>query len=266
MFAPPPSLAAAARAAMETSAGMDRYRFSLQSVRSWCDELFEAEATKCLFAAFGAVVGHGPDDAAGAEISWLFASVLQAEGNKLERREEGSMGEQAIETAALDPVFAEDFAARGLEAWNSHEQERILALMHEDCVYEDSAWPRTMRSHADVREFLDSVWQAFPDLRFEPDHGPFVDPTERAAAFYWRGYATHTGPLDPPGLAPTGRRIQPEGGDFHEYRDGKLSRVRIVFDMADTMRQLGVLPATGSREEHLITRLARLRAKLGRRR
>jgi SnoaL-like polyketide cyclase len=105
-----------------------------------------------------------------------------------------------------------------------------------------------------------------PDLRFEPDHGPFVNPTERPAAFYWRGYATHTGPLDPPGLAPTGRRIQPEGGDFHEYRDGKLARVRIVFDVADTMRQLGVLPATGGREEHLITRLAGLRAKLGRRR
>jgi beta-carotene ketolase (CrtO type) len=83
LFSPPPSLAVVARRAEETPGGMDRYRFSLQSVRSWCDERFEAEATKCLFAAFGAFVGHGPDDAAGAEISWLFGSVLQAEGNKL---------------------------------------------------------------------------------------------------------------------------------------------------------------------------------------
>jgi beta-carotene ketolase (CrtO type) len=83
MFSPPPSLAAVARTAEDTAAGMDRYRFRLQSVRSWCDEQFEAEETKCLFAAFGAFVGHGLDDAAGAEISWLFASVLQAEGNKL---------------------------------------------------------------------------------------------------------------------------------------------------------------------------------------
>jgi beta-carotene ketolase (CrtO type) len=97
MFAPPPSLAAAARMAEEMPGGMDRYRFSLQSVRSWCDELFEAEETKCLFAAFSAFVGHGPDDAAGAEISWLFASVLQAEGNKLVR---GGMNQVTLAMAA----------------------------------------------------------------------------------------------------------------------------------------------------------------------
>ncbi len=97
MFSPPPSFATAARTAEETPGGMDRYRFSLQSVRSWCDELFEAEETKCLFAAFGAFVGHGPDDAAGAEISWLFASVLQAEGNKLVR---GGMDQVTLAMAA----------------------------------------------------------------------------------------------------------------------------------------------------------------------
>jgi beta-carotene ketolase (CrtO type) len=96
MFSPPPSLAAASRAAEETPGGMDAYRFSLQSVRSWCDESFEAEETKCLFAAFGAFVGHGPDDAGGAEISWLFASVLQAEGNKLVR---GGMNEVTLAMA-----------------------------------------------------------------------------------------------------------------------------------------------------------------------
>jgi beta-carotene ketolase (CrtO type) len=69
LFSPPPSLGTAARIAEETPGGMEAYRFSLQSVRSWCDDLFEAEETKCLFAAFGAFVGHGPDDAAGAEIS-----------------------------------------------------------------------------------------------------------------------------------------------------------------------------------------------------
>jgi len=97
LFSPPPSLGTAARTAEETPRGMDAYRFSLQSVRSWCDELFEAEETKCLFATFGAFVGHGPDDAAGAEISWLFASVLHAEGNKLVK---GGMNEVTLAMAA----------------------------------------------------------------------------------------------------------------------------------------------------------------------
>jgi steroid delta-isomerase-like uncharacterized protein len=169
-----------------------------------------------------------------------------------------------VEAATLDPAFAKDFADRYFEAWNSHEPEQLLALMHEDCVYDDSAWPRTMRSYSDTREFLEFIWRAAPDLRFEREHGPFVHPSEPRSAHYWRANATHTGPLDPPGLAPTGRRIELEGCDFLEYRHGKLARLQIVLDMADPMRQLGVLPAIGSREERLITRIAGLRAKLRR--
>jgi hypothetical protein len=54
------------------------------------------------------------------------------------------------------------------------------------------------------------------------------------------------------------------GADFHEYRDGKVARLRIVFDMADCMRQLGALPATGSRGEKAMAALARLQGRLRR--
>jgi phytoene dehydrogenase-like protein len=50
-----------------------------------------------LFGAFAPFVGHGPDDAAGAEISWLFASVLQTDGNKLVR---GRMQQVSLALAA----------------------------------------------------------------------------------------------------------------------------------------------------------------------
>jgi hypothetical protein len=53
-----------------------------------------------------------------------------------------------------------------------------------------------------------------------------------------------------------------EGGDFHEYRDGKLVRLRIVFDMAGAMRQLGTLPEPGTRGERLAIGLANLQRKL----
>ena len=56
-----------------------------------------------------------------------------------------------------------------------------------------------------------------------------------------------------------------EGGDFHEYRDGKLVRLRIVFDMARAMRQLGALPEPGTGAERLAVRLANLQRKLRRR-
>ena len=147
----------------------------------------------------------------------------------------------------LDQAWVEEFLQRWEAAWNSHEPDRVLELMTEDIVYDDSAWPTTMRGHGDVREFLESAWRAFPDLRFEGTEGPFIASGEPKAAFQWTGSATHTGPLDPPGYAPTGKRIEFDGADFHEYRDGRVCRLRIVFDMMDLGRQLGILPKAAQR-------------------
>ena len=172
---------------------------------------------------------------------------------------------EATLAGPVDQAFVEDFLERWLEAWNSQDAEKVLGLMADDIVYDDSAWPDTMRGHGDVRAFLEFTWRAFPDLRFEPTDGPFLDPNEPKAATYWRGFATNSGPIDPPGLAATGKQIEFEGGDFHEYRDGKLVRLRIVFDMARAMRQLGALPDAGTREERLVVGLANLRGRLRRR-
>jgi steroid delta-isomerase-like uncharacterized protein len=173
------------------------------------------------------------------------------------------MAETQTQTAppTIDQAWIEDFGRRWLEAWSSHSPDRILELMTPDIVYDDSAWPKTMRGHSDVREFLAHTWTAFPDLRFELVEGPFVHPSEPAATFYWRGYATNTGPIDPPGFPATGRRIEFTGFDLHEYRDEKVARLIITFDMADTARQLGVLPAPGSRPEKALVAVAKARAK-----
>lgn len=158
------------------------------------------------------------------------------------------------EVSAATPAEASidwirDFAQRWLEAWNSHQPDRVLALMTEDIEYRDDAWPKAMRGHADVRQFIDAMWRAFPDMEFELVRGPYVVPDEPRAAFHWRGWGTHTAPLDPPGFAATGRRWEVDGVDFHEYRDGRVDRLRIAFDMMAASRQLGLLPQPGSRTE-----------------
>jgi steroid delta-isomerase-like uncharacterized protein len=175
------------------------------------------------------------------------------------------MTEQDERTEGVEAAWVSTFVEEWLAAWNSHEPEQLLALMTDDIVYDDSSWPTTMRGHADVRAFLDYVWTAAPDLRFELRDGPYVHSGEPKAAFWWDGYGTHTGPLEPPGFAPTGRAIRLDGADFHEYRDGKVARLRIVFDMAGVMRQLGALPPAGGREERLIAKAANLRRRLSRR-
>jgi steroid delta-isomerase-like uncharacterized protein len=177
------------------------------------------------------------------------------------------MAETHVEPAAagVDHEFLEGFVERWEAAWNSHRPERLFELMTEDIVYDDTAWPKTMRGHADVREFVESTWRAIPDLEFHMVDGPFVLQGAPRAAFYWKGTGTFTGPLDPPGFAPTGAQIEFDGFDLQEYRDGRVCRLRIVFDMMDVSRQIGMLPKQGSRIEKAGAAAQRLSVRVGER-
>jgi steroid delta-isomerase-like uncharacterized protein len=165
---------------------------------------------------------------------------------------------------APDIDYARDLANRMLEAWNAHNTSALLELMSEDVVYDDASWPKRMYGHSDVREFLESTWRAIPDLTFEFDD-PLVNTEASQIANCWRATATHTGPWDPPGLDPTRRPIKFEGTFVGELRDGKLLRIRVAYDVAAIMRQLGILPEQRSRGEHVMIRLANLRTSLRRR-
>jgi steroid delta-isomerase-like uncharacterized protein len=171
--------------------------------------------------------------------------------------------ETAVQPAAgVDRDFVAGFVPRWEAAWNSHEPDRVLELMTEDIVYDDSAWPQTMRGHADVREFVEHAWRAMPDLEFHVIEGPFLLEGGPKAAFYWHGTGTFTGPLDPPGLAPTGARVEFDGFDLQEYRDGRVCRLRITFDMLDVSRQIGMVPKQGSRAEKAGAAAQRLGVRL----
>jgi hypothetical protein len=48
-------------------------------------------------------------------------------------------------------------------------------------------------------------------------------------------------------------------------RDGRIARYRAFYDMNDVARQLGIVPAPGSRAERGMVALQRLQARLARR-
>jgi beta-carotene ketolase (CrtO type) len=116
MFSPPVSLPAAAAAFAASPAGMEAYRFSMQSVRSWANQTLEAEAIKTLFGSFATFLGASPDDAGGAALGWLFASVLQNVGNNLVK---GGMNRVTL-------ALAEFLRAHGGEIRTSVRVEKIL--------------------------------------------------------------------------------------------------------------------------------------------
>ena len=143
----------------------------------------------------------------------------------------------------------QELVASWIAAWNSHDPDRVLNLLTDDVEARDDSWPKAMHGHGDVREFVEALWRAVPDMTFELLAGPYVIPDEPRASFHWRGTGTFTGRMDPPGFAPTGRRWEIDGADFHEYRDGRISRLRVVFDLMSVSRQRGVMPHSGSRAE-----------------
>src|SRR4051794_15798685 len=86
----------------------------------------------------------------------------------------------------VDLEWQRGFAERYLAAWNSHEPERLFALMTDDVIYDDAAWPERMHGHDEVRPFLASIWRAFPDLELEVVEGPFLLAGAPKVAHRWR--------------------------------------------------------------------------------
>ena len=79
----PPSLAEETSRLAASPGGLENYRFGLQSMRSWCDEWFEAEETKLFLGTFACHAFLSPDDAGGGRLAWLFDTLIQDMGNNV---------------------------------------------------------------------------------------------------------------------------------------------------------------------------------------
>jgi predicted ester cyclase len=172
-----------------------------------------------------------------------------------------------VQATSVDKDLVDGLIQRAVSAFNAHDAEAFVGVMSEDVVMEHSVAPAVLHGRAEVGKlFTNTIWKAFPDLSLELMDGPFFHPRAPRISLNWFAVGTHKGPLDPPGLAPTGKRVEFDVREILEIRDGLASRARIVVDMADVMRQLGMLPAPGTRGERAFAMMQRLQMKLWRRR
>lgn len=169
------------------------------------------------------------------------------------------------DATSVNQLFADGLVQRAMAAFNAHDADGFVALMTEDVSIENSVAPAPMSGRAEAKAFYINLWKSFPDLTLDLMDGPFLHPHAPRISLNWLGAGSQTGRLDPPGLAPTGKRVEFDVREILEIRDGLVSRIRIVVDMADVMRQLGLLPAPGSRGERAIAMMQRLQVKLSRR-
>jgi steroid delta-isomerase-like uncharacterized protein len=156
------------------------------------------------------------------------------------------------------------FVERYMAAWNGCDVDAMARLITDDIVWVDPALPEPARGVPAVQEFMRASCRAFPDLRFGEPDPPALAVTGDVVLWGWYMEGTHRGPLDPPGFAPTGRHMRVDGFDQWTMRGGQIARYRAFYDMNDVARQLGIVPAPGSRAERGMVALQRLQARLSR--
>jgi steroid delta-isomerase-like uncharacterized protein len=149
-----------------------------------------------------------------------------------------------------------------LAAWNARDAERIASFFAEGAVYDDRGAGAVARGTTEIREHAVRVHSAFPDLHFELVRAAHGD---EFTAGEWRSRMTHRGEID--GLPPTGRVVESAGVDVASLDgDGRITHLISYYDGAGIMRDLGVLPARGSRAERVLARgasvVGRLRHKI----
>lgn len=159
-----------------------------------------------------------------------------------------------------------DFDARGFvtdlfAAFNDHDVERIVGMHTPDAVWEDPSLPAPITGRAAIAEHLRAIHQAFPDLHFDEDLELYTSEGGKAAA-QWRFGATMTGPLDPPGYAPTGKRTTVAGVCLYRFEDGLIARHRQYYDTRGMLEQLGLLPTPESTSARLAIGLQRATARV----
>lgn len=146
------------------------------------------------------------------------------------------------------------------EAIERGEQDAQRRFYAEDAEVEvRGAMPRGGK--AEIVAFFDELWAAIPDFTFQILD--FVSEGE-IAVVRWRATGTFAGPGTLQGLEPNGAKLLLEGADVVRMRGGKVIRNDAYTDSGALARQLGALPAEGSRAEALGKKAFNARVNLGR--
>jgi len=149
--------------------------------------------------------------------------------------------------STIDAPFAREFLQHLHAAVNAHDPQAVAALCCEDVVWEDPAAPETLHGRDAVLRFhRDIMFPALPDARIELIDGPYLALDGRGVAARLRIIGTMSGPLTPPGFAPTGGPLTFETAEFSRFDNGLLAHHTVMLNMLDLVRQIGAVPQAGT--------------------
>jgi steroid delta-isomerase-like uncharacterized protein len=115
--------------------------------------------------------------------------------------------------------------------------DELDALLAEDYVEHNPAFPSDRRGPDVIRAFVEPYRAAFPDLEILEED--VVTEGDRVV-YRHRVVGTHENEFR--GVPPTGERIDVEGIAIYRLEDGRAAEKWLVFDALGLLRQLGAVP------------------------
>jgi steroid delta-isomerase-like uncharacterized protein len=144
-----------------------------------------------------------------------------------------------MDLAPDSPAALEQMIERYNDAWNAHDLDAIMSMHAPDMVFENHTAGERAEGAA-VRDHIASIFNGWPDLRFE---GVRVYARDGVVTQEWTAFATHSQPVKRGDIEipPTGKEISWAGVDVIPTEGGLIKRKDVYSDSVSILRQLGLL-------------------------
>lgn len=129
------------------------------------------------------------------------------------------------------------------DSFNRRDMDKGLTLVTDDVKWMNVPFDVSYTGHKGYRDHLGIWTTAMPDCKVEVVN---VFPGEEWTAVEFIGRGTHTGPLAGPQgttFPATQKKLELKVCEILRVQDGQIAEVRVYFDAATMMRQLGLLPS-----------------------
>jgi len=127
--------------------------------------------------------------------------------------------------------------AQLLDAWNSHDAERVASFYAANYVGVDISDAGQQRGPAGVRETVQHYLNSFPDLQLTQEQVIICD---NRAAIKVTVHGTHQGGIMH--IPATSRSTEIHGVAFLTFDHGKITQASYLWDVAGFLRSIGLLP------------------------
>jgi steroid delta-isomerase-like uncharacterized protein len=126
-------------------------------------------------------------------------------------------------------------------AFSAGNYEEVLALVADDIETVSYSNGYTAQGKEGFRAFFMGFANAFPDIKIT--HRNVIANGDWVAVEFG-ATGTNTGPLMTPNgpVPPTGRKVEFNVCEIHQWKDGQLARIVNYQDALSLMAQLGLLP------------------------